>query len=74
VRHQPKKPIDLPDDEIIATARRAKNSAKFERLFDHGDISDYAHDDSRADLALLGMLAFYSQDPEQLDRLFRQST
>jgi DNA-binding transcriptional ArsR family regulator len=65
--------VDLTDDEIIAKAKNAKNSAKFERLFEHGDTSEYDHDDSRADLALLSILAFYSQDHDQLDRLFRLS-
>jgi hypothetical protein len=65
--------VDLTDDEIIAKARKARNSAKFERLFDRGDISEYDNDDSRADLALLSMFAFYSQDHDQLDRLFRRS-
>ena len=37
-----------------------------------GDRSDYAsHSD--ADLAFFGILEFISQDPVQLDRLFRQS-
>jgi AAA domain len=65
--------VDLADDEIIAKARKAKNSAKFERLFDNGDISEYDHDDSRADLALMSIFAFYSQDHDQLDRLFTRS-
>jgi len=73
VRGQAHRQGDLHDDEIIAKIRKAKNSTKFERLFDHGDTGEYDHDDSRADLALVGMLAFYSQDPEQLDRLFRRS-
>ncbi len=70
---QRRKVVALADDEIIANLRKAKNSSKFERLFDHGDTGEYGQDDSRADLALQGMLAFYSQDPEQLDRLFRRS-
>jgi len=65
--------VELTDDEIIAKLREAKNSAKFERLFDHGEISEYANDDSRADLALMSMLAFYTQDHDQLDRLFTRS-
>lgn len=71
--HRQRRAGNLTDDEIIAKAWKAKNSAKFERLFDHGDTSEYEEDDSRADLALLSILAFYSQDPEQLDRLFRNS-
>ncbi len=51
----------------------AKNGAKFARLW-MGDTGDYDGDDSRADLALCGMLAFYcGADAERIDRLFRQS-
>ena len=70
---QRRRQVDLNDDEIIAKIRKAKNSTKFERLFDHGNASDYDYDESRADLALVSMLAFYSQDTEQLDRLVRRS-
>jgi hypothetical protein len=63
----------LEDERVIELCRRAKNSQKFERLFDQADTSEYSYDDSRADQALISMLAFYTQDPEQLDRLFRGS-
>ena len=35
--------------------------------------ASYEGDHSRADLALCRLIAFYTQDPEQIDRLFRQS-
>ncbi|PLS86750.1 MAG: hypothetical protein CYG60_05595 [Actinobacteria bacterium] len=38
-----------------------------------GDTSGYDGDDSRADLALCSMLAFWTGDEHQLDRLFRRS-
>ena len=62
----------LSDEEIIERARSAANGAKFMRLW-AGDTSEYGGDDSAADLALLGILAFWTQDPAQLDRLFRRS-
>ncbi|MDZ4780152.1 MAG: hypothetical protein SGJ19_07870, partial [Planctomycetia bacterium] len=65
----------LPFDEldIIDRARGAKNGAKFSRLWG-GDTGDYGGDDSRADLALCGMLAFWcGPDEARIDRLFRQS-
>lgn len=62
----------LTDAEIIAKAMTAKNGAKFRRLW-AGDTSDYSGDDSRADLALVTMLAFWTQDSSQIDSLFRQS-
>lgn len=63
----------LSDDETLALCRRAQNAAKFGALFDRGDTSGHGGDHSRADQALVSMLAFYSQDPDQLDRLFRAS-
>jgi hypothetical protein len=66
--------IPTPSDEdVLRAARRAKNAAKFASLYDDGDIASYDYDDSRADLALIGMLAFYTQDRDQLARLFASS-
>lgn len=63
----------LSDAEVIAVAMRAKNGDRFARLW-VGDTSQYDGDDSSADLALCNRLAFYTQcDPDQMDRLFRQS-
>ncbi len=65
--------LPMSDDEVIEFCRNAKNGPKFERLFYHGDLSEYAGDDSRADQGLVSIMAFYTQDHEQLDRLFRRS-
>jgi len=63
----------LEDDAVIAKAMNAKNGSKFRRLWD-GDTSDHSADESRADLALCGTLAFYTgPDEARIDRLFRQS-
>lgn len=68
------RPVSVLEDlQVVELCRRAENVDKFERLYDTGDISDYDHDASRADQALVSMLAFYTQDPEQLDRLFQSS-
>jgi DNA-binding transcriptional ArsR family regulator len=62
------------DDVIIEKCRAAENAPKFEALYDRGDVHAYHNgDDSVADLALLSMLAFYTPDEEQLDRLFSSS-
>lgn len=66
-------PLSLEDQDIIERARRAENGAKFSALFDRGDTSGYGGDDSRADLALCSLIAFYTQDPNQIYRLVRQS-
>lgn len=63
----------LEDAQVLNLLRGARNAPKFERLYDRGDASEYGGDDSRADLALIRLMAFYTQDPGQLDRLFRGS-
>ena len=62
---------ELTDEEVIELARGAKNAPKFEPLWS-GDIHGYPSP-SEADQALVSLLAFYTQDEEQLDRLYRQS-
>jgi hypothetical protein len=61
-----------PNGDAFALASRAANAAKFLRLW-AGDSSDYEGDVSRGDLAMLCILAFYTQDSAELDRLFRGS-
>ena len=62
----------LSDEVILAKAQQAANASKFARLF-RGDLTEYDGDHSKADLALCGILAFYTDDPAQIDRLFRRS-
>ena len=62
----------LTDDEIVAKALSASNGERFARLWS-GDTSDYGSH-SEADLALCGMLAFWTGgDPARMDTLFRSS-
>lgn len=63
---------EMEDDEVLELALNAKNGDRVRRLWE-GDTSGHDHDPSTADAALLSHLAFYTQDPEQLDRLFRRS-
>jgi hypothetical protein len=66
--------LTLDDTEVLARATRAANGHRFTALYAHGDTSGYGGDDSAADLALANDLRFWSgADPEQMDRLFRQS-
>ncbi len=67
-------PVSPPmeDEEILERCRQAKNAEKFAALW-AGDTSGYDGDDSRADQALVSLLAFFTQDREQIDRLFRES-
>ena len=68
-------PVSPPmeDDEVLEKCRKAMNAAKFEALFDEGDLNEYDGDHSRADAGLCGILGLYTQDREQIDRLFRRS-
>jgi hypothetical protein len=62
----------LDDQEVLTRARNAKNGAKFSALYDHVPPTP----DPRAsedDLALGNQLAFFTQDPAQLRRLFEGS-
>jgi len=64
----------IPDETIIEKFNHAENMMKFLALFEHGDVNAYhGGDDSVADLALLSMLAFYTQDEAQLERIFSAS-
>ena len=62
---------DLSDEELLEKAMNTGSSDKFRRLW-IGDTSGYPSH-SEADLALCSLLANYTNDPEQLDRLFRRS-
>ena len=69
----PAGPHVLTDDEIqnLATGSK-KNGAKFSALW-AGRWNDYFNSASEADSSVIFTLAFYSKDPVQIDRLFRQS-
>lgn len=73
VRQRDPAPASMDDVELLERARNAKNGVAFDRLWG-GDTSGYDGDDSRADLALCGMLAFWcGPDPGRIDALFRRS-
>ena len=67
-----RRPTVCPTDaEIIDRARRARNGERFARLW-RGAAGGYASA-SEADLALSSMLAWYTDDAEQIGRLVAQS-
>lgn len=66
-------PAPFSDGEIIERACGASNGDRFRRLYFDGDVRHYGDDDSAADLALCAHLAFWTQDEDQIDRLFRRS-
>ena len=61
----------LSDHEIIEIGLRAKNGDKLKALL-AGNCDGYASA-SEAELALCSLLAFYSQDKTQIDRIYRGS-
>jgi hypothetical protein len=65
----------VPEDEVVIDlASHAANGEKFVRLYEKGDISGYDDDASRADLALVGMIAFWTgPDAERIERIFGAS-
>jgi hypothetical protein len=65
-------PEVFTDAEIVYRAGNAANGDLFKRLWD-GQLTDYNGDHSAADQALMNILAFYTQNQEQIIRLFRQS-
>lgn len=60
---------DKDDKDIIRLAEKNKS---FESLYS-GYISGYGSDRSRADMALCSILAFYTKNTAQIDRIFRTS-
>lgn len=61
----------VADDEILKIASNAKNGDKVKALLS-GDISAYGSH-SEADQALCNLISFYTQDFEQIDRIFTNS-
>ena len=62
----------MPDEEILKILKRAENSKKFIKLWAGEWTGDYGSW-SEADLALCSVIEFYTMDPVQIDRIFRQS-
>jgi primase-polymerase (primpol)-like protein len=63
--------LDMADSDVVERARKAVNGGKFERLM-AGDFAGYPSQ-SEADQALCNLLAFWSRDDGQIDRIFRSS-
>lgn len=64
--------LTFSDQEIIKRASEAKNGSKFQALL-NGDTALYQNDHSSADLAFCSLLAFWTPDKDQIDRIFRMS-
>ena len=60
------------DDEVFAKLQAEKGAEKFLSLW-NGDTSGHGSDVSAADLALLSKITFYTQDRDQINRIFSRS-
>lgn len=64
---------EIPDDELIQRILQSRQGELFQQLYS-ADITGYPSA-SEADLAFNSMTAFWTgKNPEQMDRLFRQSS
>jgi hypothetical protein len=65
----------VPEDaELLEKGSAAATGVDFCALYYEGDLSKYGKDHSRADMALMGMLAFWTgKNSEQMERLFTNS-
>lgn len=59
--------------EIVKKIELSDSADKFKKLFYTGDITDYNNDDSRADLALCGIIARFTNNFQLIDEIMRQS-
>lgn len=71
VELQSRNNLFLGDEEILSICEKAANSVKFNNLW-RGNIFGYPSQ-SEAELALCNILAFYTKDASQLQRLLRSS-
>lgn len=60
------------DDQILMKAADASNGEKFKKLY-MGEWSDYYTSQSEADFALINIVSFYTQNRNQIKRIFRGS-
>lgn len=62
----------MTDEELVNMAMNASNADKFNKLC-RGEWQDEYPSQSEADFALLSIFTFYTQDNEQVRRLFRMT-
>lgn len=71
--HDGNAPQTKTDAEVIASACNAINGEKVIDLARDGDWPKYYSSQSEADFALIDVIAFYTQNREQITRIFQQS-
>lgn len=63
----------LTDQQVLEMAGTAANGQKFVDLYYNGDWGKYYPSQSEADLALVDIIAFYSENRQQVQNLFLSS-
>lgn len=63
----------LSDKEVIEKIRKSRSGPKFHALYDRGDTSLKGDDQSSADQVLFSMLAYRTENKEQIKRIFLSS-
>lgn len=65
---------ELADDFLVQKASSGRRGEWFRSLYEKGELAPYGGDHSRADLALMGWLAFWTNgNAQQMERLFSAS-
>lgn len=66
--------VNKSDEDLLDIMSNSKHGNEFKKLYFDGDISAYQNDQSRADLALMNILCFYTQgDEKRMEELFTNS-
>ena len=65
--------ISMDDEEVVRRASSAKNKEKFESLFKFAAWEGQYSSKSEADAGLASLLAFWTQDPAQIQRIMERS-
>jgi putative DNA primase/helicase len=64
---------EMSDEKILKHLRSDKGAEKFASAYDDGDLSSWDGNHSKADWYLAGRIGFYTQDAEQVERIFNGS-
>jgi putative DNA primase/helicase len=63
----------VSDEDVLARLRSDRGAARFASVYDDGDLSEFEGNWSKADWYLASRIAFYTQDAEQVERIFSGS-
>jgi|SRR5215208_1718203 len=61
---------EMTDERILKLLRSDAEAAMFASLYDDGDLSEFGGNWSRADWRLAKRIAYYTQDADQVERIF----